>query len=356
MRNFAKLPYLCQRSRNGKILCHRFFEKDPFLDGHWVESNEMKRILVTGASGFVGRPLCQSIQEKGIRVIALNRSTHSGPWDDEIVADITELTFNTRLEQCDAAIHLAGITHSDDIDRYECERINVTGTIQLVESVIAAGIKRFIFVSSAKAIRFAETVMLKEDSYGQSKYHAELELHRLAESAKIELTIIRPALIYGVGVKGNLDRMIKAIYRGWLPPLPETDHGISMISVNDVVEAINTILSNEVTISQTYTLMDNQVYSARRIYNEITAGFDRKLPKWYLPMPLIQSAAFMGDLIGKLFNTRLPINKEVVDKLFADFHYPSNEITQDTGWQPTQVLADVLPSIISQYLESAHKL
>lgn len=311
----------------------------------------MKRVLVTGASGFIGRPLCQSMREKGIKVTALNRSTHCGPWDDEIVADIAELTFNARnMQKCDAAIHLAGIAHSDNVDHSEYERNNVKGTIQLVESGIAAGIRRFIFISSTKAIPFAENVNLKQNSYGQSKYQAELELKRLAESAKIDLTIIRPALVYGVGVRGNLGRMIEAIYSHWLPPLPETDHGISMISVSDVVEAISTTLNNDVTISQTYTLTDNQVYSARRIYNEITAGFDRRVPGWYLPMPLIQSAAFMGDLIGKLFNSSLPINKEVVEKLFADFRYSSHEISIDTGWQPRQVLADVLPSIISQYM------
>lgn len=309
----------------------------------------MKRVLVTGACGFIGRPLCQSMQEQGIKVIALNRSTRCGPWDDEIVADIADLTpMATSMENCDAAIHLAGIAHANNVDHFEYERNNVKGTIRLVESVIAAGIRRFIFISSTKAIPFAENVNLKQNSYGQSKYQAELELHRLAESAKIDLTIIRPALVYGVGVRGNLGRMIEAIDSHWLPPLPETDHGISMISVSDVVEAISTTLNSDVTISRTYTLTDNQVYSARRIYNEITAGFGRKIPGWSLPMPLIRSAAFMGDLIGKLFNTSLPINKEVVEKLFADFRYSSHEFSQDTGWQPRQVLTDVLPSIISQ--------
>lgn len=312
----------------------------------------MKRVLVTGASGFVGRHLCRSMQESGMKVIALNRSSHPGPWDDEIVADLAELILDERkLEECDSVIHLAGIAHLNNHEYDEYDRINVKGTIQLAKSVIAAGIRRFIFVSSAKAIPFAEDLTVRQDFYGQSKYQAELELQRLADPANLGLTIIRPALIYGAGVKGNLSKMIKAIYSDRLPPLPETGQGISMISVHDVVEAIHTLLSADNSISRTYTITDNQVYSAHRIYNEITVGFEKQVPKWHLPMLLIQSAAFIGDLMERLFNTHLPINQQVVDKLFADSRYPSDEITRDTGWQPRQVFADVLPAMIGQYVK-----
>ena len=310
----------------------------------------MNRVLVTGASGFIGRALCRSLQGKGIQVVALNRMSRSGPWNDEAIADLADLTLDTKqLENCEAVIHLAGIAHSNVSNQDEYDRINVQGTVQMAKKAIAARIRRFVFVSSTKATPFAEKKVVTGDAYGQSKYMAELELQRLADSSDLNLTIIRPALIYGVGVKGNLDKLIKAIDRGWLPPLPETDHGISMISMNDVIEAIEKIMSDDAAISGTYTLADGQIYSARRIFNEITSGFDRKVPRWSFPMFLVRSAALFGDLVEQLFKARMPVNKEVIEKLFADSSYSADEITAATGWQPTQVFADVVPEMISQY-------
>jgi UDP-glucose 4-epimerase len=160
------------------------------------------RILVTGARGFIGSHLCPALAEAGHELRA-------------------------SVEGCDAVVHLANIAHTD-ASAAELHRVNVEGTIAQARSALAAGARRFVYLSSIKAAR-------PEDAYGRAKSIAEQALLRLEG---LDAAILRPPLVYGPRVKANFLALMRAIARGWPLPLASIQNRRSLIYVGNLVDAI----------------------------------------------------------------------------------------------------------------------
>jgi UDP-glucose 4-epimerase len=160
------------------------------------------RILVTGAGGFIGSHLCPALAAAGHELRA-------------------------SVEGCDAVVHLANIAHTD-ASAAELHRVNVEGTIAQAKSALAAGARRFVYLSSIKAAR-------PEDAYGRAKSVAEQALLRFEG---LEAAILRPPLVYGPRVKANFLSLIRAIDRGWPLPLASIENRRSLIFVGNLVDAI----------------------------------------------------------------------------------------------------------------------
>jgi nucleoside-diphosphate-sugar epimerase len=160
------------------------------------------RILVTGARGFIGSHLCPALAATGHELRA-------------------------SVEGCNAVVHLANIAHTD-ASPAELHRVNVEGTIAQARAAIAAGARRFIYLSSIKA---AHPV----DAYGRAKSIAEQALLRLEG---LEPVILRPPLVYGPRVKANFLVLMRAIARGWPLPLASIENRRSLIYVGNLVDAI----------------------------------------------------------------------------------------------------------------------
>ena len=187
------------------------------------------RILLTGATGFIGRRLQKALELRGHDVVTISRKA---PDDLTKVLNI-DLSYQDvpaeQLQTIETVYHLAGYAHdlsdpSQVADRYRA--LNIEGTLRLARASIAAGVKRFIFVSSVKAggvtatgLDMDETSVAQPDGiYGETKRRAEEELFSLTKSETMTVTVIRPALVYGPAVKGNLALMLKGIEAGWFPP------------------------------------------------------------------------------------------------------------------------------------------
>ncbi len=189
------------------------------------------RILITGASGFVGTTLCRELVTRGHAVRAAVRSAGSpGTAPLELqqvpIPDIAaEFDRRTLLGGVEAVVHLAAIAHRSAGSEAELQRVNVDGTVRLAEA--AAGlVRRFVFLSSVKVHggdsgsgAYEEADALQpEDSYGRSKLEAERALTGIAARSGMELVLIRPPLVYGPGVRANFLRLL-----GWVDsglPLP----------------------------------------------------------------------------------------------------------------------------------------
>jgi nucleoside-diphosphate-sugar epimerase len=205
----------------------------------------MRKVFITGAFGFIGRRLLNAI-DSPIRI--LSRTERSNY--DMLVCDLEKNNIpNDALEDVDTVFHLAGFAHdmrdaSKMVDLYY--KVNVNATVQLAELAVKAGVKRFVFVSSVKAGGRPAFGVCASDSdqgipegvYGKTKREAELKLLKIGKESGMHVSIIRPSLVYGPNVKGNLKLLLSGVVGGWFPPLPETGNRRSMIHVDDLVRAI----------------------------------------------------------------------------------------------------------------------
>jgi len=290
----------------------------------------VRKCLVVGASGFVGKVLCDQLRNKGTHVRAMVRQAQESHWDEVIVVDLEN--FQKQEDKIfsgiDTIYYLASIAHNK-APPSEYQKINVDLCLAFAQCAIRHGVKRFIYVSSTKA---DEKPM---DAYGESKLRAEAGLLALQDFE--HLVILRPCLIYGPGVQGNLYSMIKAIDKGWFPPLPETSAKRSMISVKDVANALIAVSENSQCNRKIYILADGHDYSVKEIENSIRLQLGKGLPHWHVPY-------FVFYVFGKL-----PITSAMMSKLFSSALHSSQKIQNDTDWKPTEHFADVLPKMIDYY-------
>jgi nucleoside-diphosphate-sugar epimerase len=206
------------------------------------------RIVVTGASGFVGTALSRELLARGHAVHAAVR--HSTPpaiagLHHFHVPDIAaEFDRRALLNSVDAVVHLAAIAHRDASEA-ELRRVNVDATLRLAEAA-AGRVRRFVFLSSVKVHgedsgtgAFREPDGLRpEDAYGRSKLAAEQGLTELADRSGLELVIVRPPLAYGPGVKANFLRLLRWVDSGWPLPFGSVDNRRSLINLDNLVDAI----------------------------------------------------------------------------------------------------------------------
>ena len=292
--------------------------------------------LITGSTGFIGRKLADIIDEE-IRV--LSREKHSDY--DTIVCDLqSEVIPDQALNNVNTVFHLAGFAHdmrdaSKIADLYY--KVNVSATIQLANLAVKSGVKRFVFVSSVKAggnpplgtCANEKDQKNTEDVYGKTKREAELKLLEIGKESGMHVSIIRPSLVYGPDVKGNLQLMLSGIGKGWFPPLPETGNRRSMIHVDDLVRAILLVAEDKRANGEIFIATDGTPHSSRYIYNAMCSALDKSIPKWSVPKILFDMAS--------LVNPRI---KYKLNKLLGDECYSSAKL-EALGFKAKKTLKDM---------------
>jgi UDP-glucose 4-epimerase len=317
------------------------------------------RCLVTGANGFIGQYLCQSLNEHGYTIRVLSRHGDNR-WPDEVSLDLSSTNWPVNpCEGIDVVFHLAGKAHAlvevvQDAEEYW--RINTEGTRKLLEAAQQAKVKCLVFVSSVKAVGdcdrqpMDETVSVAADTaYGQSKYAAEQLV--LYGGYVPHPVVIRPCMVYGNSDKGNLPRMIKAIRRGVFPALPELHNRRSMLHVEDLVDATLLAAKTSEAAGQIYIVSDGQHYSTREIYDWIRIAWGKSPSSLSVPVGLMQALAKVGDGIGRLRGRRFFFDSDALDKLVGSAWYSSAKIEHELGFKPIHDLQSSLYEIV-RYLNS----
>lgn len=321
-----------------------------------------KAILVTGATGFIGQHLVSALLEQRASVTVLSRrSPPEGVQKYKtVVGDLMlPVTLEGICDGMDIVFHLGGYAHAVDQLDGKGEEINwqvtVEGTRVLVEQSLKAGVARFLFFSSVKAMGEGGEACFDEaaegqavSSYGKSKHEAE-QLVLEANRQGLSSTVLRLPMVYGPGCKGNLPRMIQAVARGRFPPLPETGNKRSMVDVRDVVQAALLAATSPVAASKVYIVTDGQAYSTRQIYEWICAALQRPVPRWTVPLPLLRLASHIGDIIGRVSGRRFVLDTDALDKLLGSAWYRSQKISQELNYRPTHTLKDSLPEIVAEF-------
>ena len=253
----------------------------------------MKKILITGASGFLGSKLTSALVEQGnlVRVVARKPIDGYETVDCDLLKhDVPDSAF----EDVDTVFHCAALTHDISgskklLHRYH--QLNVEASVKLAAASLRNKVKSFVFVSSVKAgsvdSGFAARVP-PDGIYGKTKRQAELELLELAHGNVMHLSILRPCLIYGVGAKGNLQLINRGIREGWFPPLIEKHRKKSLVHVDDVVRALIFISRDKRANNEIYTITDGQEYSPQDIYVAISEANQKSVPRWGVPRTLLE--------------------------------------------------------------------
>ena len=296
------------------------------------------KCLVTGATGFIGRPLSQQLARAGHDLSLTSRSgADVVPGHATVSADLLHASSIGQLCQgVDVVFHLAGIAHQHAVAA-DYQRLNVDACVALATAARSSGVSTFIYVSSSRATTAGEDA---NDHYGRSKLEAERALQSLVSDGAMELVIVRPALVYGAPVKGNLALLARAV-NAHLPLPPELGQR-SMIGVDDLCRLLIRVAEDRASALPVLTVTDGERYSTRRIVAALRAGCSRPVTGMTLPAWCWRAGARMLDL-----RRGLPGGTHF-NKLFGDDLSESNAAEEVRGWAPQQVFEDVASEIMRQ--------
>ena len=260
----------------------------------------MMRVLVTGATGFCGRPLVARLTDAGYAVRAVVRGAPAPPFAHSVDIVQAELAASVACEPLlagvDAVVHLAGIAHARariGDERYDA--VNHRATAALARAAHQAGVAHFIFISSVRAQSgsAADHVLSERDApqptdaYGRSKLAAETAV----AASGVPFTILRPVLIYGPGLKGNLAALARLAALPLPLPLGGLDNRRSLLGIDNLISAILFVLENSSTQWETYLVADPQPVSLADIVAAFRAGGGRPPGLFHFPPRLIEMAA-----------------------------------------------------------------
>lgn len=308
--------------------------------------------LVTGANGFIGRRLLHT----GCRALVRRISGAQG----EVIGDVLDLeSLRGACVGIDTVFHCAGYAHahvSSDSDAHW--RINFEGTRNLVESSGQAGVRRFVFLSSVKAMAEPGGACVDESwpgepatPYGKAKRAAEGAVLDAGAKYGMHVVNLRLAMVYGHGGRGNLERLARALNAGWFPLLPETGNRRSLVHVDDVVAAMKLVANRPEANGQTYIVADPSPYSGRALCEAILAVQPAATFTWSAPAWILRLGGKVGDVVGALLRRPMPLDSNVVSRLLDSECYSPARIEQELGWQAQVGLKQGLQEMLAPRIE-----
>jgi nucleoside-diphosphate-sugar epimerase len=301
--------------------------------------------LVTGASGFIGHRLCRDILERGglVRALVRERSPGLKHTDQAVARDLTDReALRVAVGGVDTVFHLAARVHQlrdtapDPLSAYR--RANVEGTRTLLEESIRAGVTRFVFASSVKAVTGGGTTrpLTEEepanpsDPYGISKCEAEQVVRDF--SAQIGTYILRLPLVYGPGVKANMLALFRAVDRGLPLPFGALENRRSFVFSGNVTAAALDVVHTPAARGETFFVSDGSPVSTAQLIRAIAAALGRKARLVPVPRTLFRAMGAMGDLASHVVD--LPLNSAAIERLIGSLVVDSSKLEKTIGRRP----------------------
>lgn len=271
-------------------------------------------VLVTGANGFVGRAMVARLVANGNQVHAATRGSESPAQASKEVFNFPGLDlggntdWSAALQGVSTVIHCAARVHvmrdaaTDPLREFR--RVNVDGSARLAEQAASAGAKRLIFVSSigvlggeTTSIAFrADDIPVPHTPYAQSKLEAELAIRRISALTGLEVTIIRPPMVYGRHAPGNFSSLLNAIERGFPLPLASVDNSRSFVAIGNLVDLLLRCCDHPAAAGETFLVSDAEDISTTELLRRIAKVLGRRAHLFPVPVGLLRGVA---RLVGK---------------------------------------------------------
>lgn len=315
-------------------------------------------ILITGATGFVGRALLHRLCETPENsVIALSRRpVKDVPSNAEVVIS-TGFSLpeggRSLLSDVDVVVHCGARVHQMRDDPRTCleeyRRINVVETMKLAKQAAEANVKRFVYISSIKVngeltspgrAFTAEDVPNPVDPYGISKMEAEVELHRFIASTKMEVVIVRPVLVYGPGVRANFLTLIDWINKGIPLPFARVSNKRSFVYLDNLVDFIQLCMVHHAAANEIFLISDGEDLSTPSLVSKIGSSMGKR--PFMIPVP-VWLMTFCASLLGK---------SSISTRLFASLQVDVKKNTMLLNWKAPYSVDQGIESTVKSYVEN----
>ena len=295
-------------------------------------------IFITGSNGFIGHSLSKSLvlSDRKVRGVVRSKSYafHSKNFNKILVDEIDEKTdWLSILSGCDIVIHCAAKNNNThEIDELNSFRsINTSITKNLAEQSAKVGVKRFIFISSALVMGTNTNNRLAflnsdkpnpSESYSISKFEAEEELWKISKNTGLEVVVVRPPIVYGCGVKGNLKRLIKLVNMGIPMPFGLLKNERSLIGLDNLIDFLIKCIDHPNAAGKTFLVSDGEDLSTADLIRYMQLA--TKKPNFLIPIPVF-FLKFMSMFIGK---------QKEINKLVNSFKLETSYARKELNWKP----------------------
>ncbi|WP_339079442.1 SDR family oxidoreductase [Pseudomonas sp. TMP9] len=315
----------------------------------------LKKVLLTGGTGFVGQSVLNRLCSDGMQVLVCSRAPMSVPSGVKHLS-VAGLNANTdwkfaldgieAIIHCAARVHVMNDTSSDPLTEFR--KVNVDGTLNLARQAVAAGVSRFIFISSIK-VNGEGTVLGMPyhadaqpdpmDPYGISKMEAEQGLRVLADETGMQVVIIRPVLVYGPGVKANFLNMMRWLHKGVPLPFGAIHNRRSLVALDNLIDLIVTCIDHPAAANQTFLVSDGEDLSTTELLRRMGTALGK--PARLLPVPsrLLEVGA---ALLGK---------QALAQRLCGSLQVDISKTRELLNWTPPVSVDEALAKTAESFLQ-----
>jgi len=320
----------------------------------------MERVLITGASGFVGGSLVRAIHEKGyiIRITSRNLAKNMGGkgYDaiEHYMFDLSkdDTDYEKLLANVDVVIHLAARVHAvskPGEDLSEHYKINTLGTKKIAKAASVYGVRRFIFLSSVK-VNGEKNIVDEKDkilafnkyddprpqgAYAKSKLGAEVAIRNICHESKMDFVILRPTLVYGPGVRANFLSLLDVVNKNYPLPLASVKNKRSLVYVGNLVHVISLCVDCSMVANQTYLISDTDI---SMLVRKIASLLGKRALLFPFPVKYLK---ILSSLIGK---------RSMIDPLTDSLLVDNGSLCKDVNWMPPYSLDEGLQATVDWYL------
>lgn len=312
------------------------------------------KILVTGASGFVGKALCNALIAHGhlVRGVYRNNKKVNPNIESVFIDDINgDTNWDDALKEIDVVIHLAARAHvlsEAETNPLEVFRkINTEGTLRFATGAAKLGVKRFVFISSIGVNGYTNSQPFTEESdvkptehYAISKLEAEQGLKLIAERSGMDVVIVRPPLVYGNCCSGNFMKLLEVIYKGWPLPFGVISNKRSLIHVENLSDFLALCAAHPLAANQLFLIADEPDISTPSIITHLAKGMNHPVRLFSAPYQLIN---LLAKLVGK---------QMALKKLCGDLQIDSSFARNTLGWHQPISLLDGLQKVGKHFVEN----
>ena len=312
----------------------------------------LKRVLVTGANGFVGKALCQALSVSGINFIPAVRQDSGIVSAPFVIGDIGANTdWSMALRGVDVVVHLASRVHvlseksANPLSAFRA--VNTEGTLNLARQAVASGVSRFVFVSTVKV--FGEGAELPyteaspsfpENDYALSKWEAECGLRELALESGMEVVVLRPPLVYGPGVSANFLRMMQILNRGLPLPFGRVRNLRSLVFVDNLVSLIVLCMEHPMAANRDFLVSDGEDLSTSELLCRV--GKELRTRTMLIPVPVCVLGLVLS-LLGK---------RDVARRLLGSLRVDCSRARDLLGWSPPVSVDEGIKRTVNDFLKS----